>query len=118
MNTYTVRPYFGHDCNSWDGFNNGYYLEEMTVKADSEQDAIDKAMHLAIERGLAPMEACADTLGDATLYWETCYSDGEGNEVSKEQWLELNEDDSEVGGYLYQYLDFSDVQQVARGVAL
>ena len=39
MNTYIIRPYYGHDCDSTMGFNNGNYITEITVKAEDEDQA-------------------------------------------------------------------------------
>lgn len=110
MNTYIVRPYYGYDCNSRDGFNNGHYLDELYIDAESEEDAIDKAMTAfkLEDRGILVTDDPED-LGDTCLAWITCYVDDDGNDVPKTEWENLNES-AEVGGYLYQYIDFGDVR--------
>jgi hypothetical protein len=49
MHTYTFRPYFAYDCDSQMGFNNGHYLDEVTVTARDEGDARGKVMELLAE---------------------------------------------------------------------
>lgn len=117
MQTYIVRPYFGHDCNSWDGFNNGHYLDDITVSADSPEDAIEQAMKQFIHDPIAseiidkPKAEIDGHFGESTIYWEYCYTDGEGNEITEAEFQDLNED-AEVGGYLYQYIDFNNVEEI------
>ena len=96
MNTYIIRPYFGHDCNSVDGFNDGRYLDEIEVLADSEYDAIEQC--IAKQKESLPKETeIFDFFGDFdTVAWITDYSDEADEEGNRE--------------YLYKYIDFGDVR--------
>lgn len=112
MATYIVRPYFGHDCDSEQGFNNGYYLPEIRVDALTEEDAIDKAMEQYIaemegtRRDVSAWERDGES-GDWTLYreFDHVYLDQDGNECDSDA------PDAEVY-YLYQYIDFSAAELV------
>lgn len=116
MRTYTVRPYFGHDCNSDSGFNNGYYLDDITVVAASEEDAIGRAMQAYItDHPLTTDQEVDGHFGDGTIYWITCYNDGNGNEISEQAYNDLMDTDPDEGGYLYQYIDFNNVEVESEG---
>lgn len=121
MPKFIVRPYFGHDCDSESGFNNGHYLNGIEVDADTEESAIENVLDGFIRNNIATgtKYEVHGTFGDNTLYWETCYNDGKGNEITEDEYSTLNENDS-TGGYCYQYIDFNDVSevpQVPRGSA-
>jgi len=117
--TYSVRPYFGHDCNSYDGFNNGYYLEPIEVVAKDEDQAVVRAMAV-YRRTIGNYELLKEKKSHDTdffnngdqsgFYVETCFSDDDGNELTEEEWLSQNEND-EVGSYSYQYVSFDEVTQ-------
>ena len=102
MNTYIIRPYFGHDCNSVDGFNNGCYLDEVEVTANSEDDAIEQC--IAKQKASLGAVEYLDHIGDFdTVAWITDYCDGVAAD-------DHNNDDDANREYLYEYIDFSDVR--------
>lgn len=109
MPKYIVRPYYGYDCNSWNGFNNGYYLDEIEVIAENEEAASEQAMSDFIKKNskiAVKDDNSLDHLGDYTKAWITSYSNGEG-EITRTEYEELTENDSDLGGYCYQYIDFA-----------
>lgn len=114
MPNYIVRPYFGHDCNSWDGFNNGHYLDAIQVTADSPEEASCLAEDLFRAENprlvLRESEDSSDLFHDG-LDWVNAYVDSDGNYITYEQWMELNDGDAEVGGYTYQFVNFYDVTE-------
>lgn len=96
MNTYIIRPYYGHDCSSVDGFNNGCYLDEIEVEAASEDDAIEQCIFKQME-SLPKDTEYLDHIGDFdTVAWITDYCEVVADDDNRE--------------YLYKYLDFSDVR--------
>lgn len=86
MNTYIVRPYWGYDCDSVQGFNNGTYLDGIEVQAKDENEAIDKAMdHYIAENEVDTAFVERDGhFGDGNLYWEGETVDEQGNTVPKD----------------------------------
>lgn len=119
---YVVRPYFGHDCNSFDGFNNGNYLDPIEVRADSPEQATVRAM--ALYRNADADRRCyfrsIDNIyefGDSSFYFEGPYFDDNSNEISFDQFCDLNENGDDRGGYLYQYIDFGDVELKQKEVS-
>lgn len=111
MNTYIIRPYYGYDCNSEMGFNNGNYLDSIEIMAWNEQEAIEKAIAWYVENtypdGLPECIQRDSFFGDNTLYEEFSYNDKDGKEISQAEYQAL--DESEQGGYLYKYIDFTDI---------
>ena len=110
MNKYLVRPYYGHDCNSWDGFNNGCFIDEIEVTAPDEETAKDLALdqylsdQTDVDRSL--IEKNPSHMGDNTLYTETIHVDADGNGISKDDY-----DHDKGHGFLYQYIDFNEVRE-------
>ena len=95
MKTFIIRPYYGHDCNSVDGFNDGHYLNEVEVDADSEDAAIEQC--IAKQKTELGAVEYLDHIGDFdTVAWITDYID------------EVDEDGNRE--YLYKYVDFGDVR--------
>lgn len=112
MNTYTIRPYFGYDCNSDQGFNDGRYLDEIEVEAESEDAAIDVAIRM--------FKAADPTWGtgydnsqfqDDVLYreFDHMWRDSDGNEIP-----ETGTDDNcyRECFFRYQYISFDEVSHV------
>lgn len=116
MKTYQVRPYFGHDCDSVSGWNNGYYLDEIYVKADSPEEASEKAMEEYCKEYNIPLDKDDNEMGDFMISNIKSYSDPDGNEITKEEFEEAYENDPdrhEDYGYTYEYIDFAaDVAEV------
>jgi hypothetical protein len=96
MNTYIIRPYYAYDCNSVEGFNNGCYLDEIEVEADSE----DYAIELCIQKQKTALpkntEYLDNIMDDVGVVWVTKYCEEEDEEGNRE--------------YLYKYIDFGDVK--------
>lgn len=118
---FIVRPYYRYDCDSESGFNNGHYLDPMEVEAESEDDAAETAL-LKFKRENTQVavwynDDAVDGLGDFTIAWIVAYNDGDGNEISRAEFESLNEND-EIGGYSYRYIDFSADVSEATGDAL
>lgn len=109
MKTYIIHPYFGYDCDSNQGFNNGRYLHEIEVQAEDEQAAIDVAMDLFVVGNPEFSGWERDGwFGENTLYFEGPTTDENGNEVDTAD--PDFEFDERKHGYMYQYVDFSDCE--------
>lgn len=113
MKKYTIRPYYGYDCNSDSGFNNGTYLDTFIVEAESESEAacIAAERYYAeefTERSDVPERCKAEVnghWGDGTIYYEFDHI----WYVGDEEFHEEPECDAECT-YLYKYIDFNDVE--------
>jgi len=108
MNTYLVRPYYGFDCDSENGFNDGYYFAPVSVQAKDEIHAALKARALWLKenpiKNAKKVIEDSNTFGlDIGLYWEFEHSwrDDEGNEYDKEP----SDKECDIF-YLYKYIDF------------
>ena len=102
MQIYIIRPYYGYDCNSVDGFNNGCYLDEIEVTANSEDDAIEQC--ITLQKESLPKETEYLDFGDFnTVSWVTDYCDGATDDTNID-------DDDDNCEYLYKYIDFGDVR--------
>lgn len=107
MKVFKVRPYHGHDCDSVNGFNNGSFLNTIIVRAENEDEAIDKAIQNLIERWSIDMnkwELNPSHMSDNTLYYEYPITDEEGNEV--DQASAEFEFDEDKHFYRYEYITF------------
>lgn len=115
MKTYIIRPYFGYDCSSEAGFNNGNYLEEMEVEAEDEDSAVATAMARYLEeQSTRPANLEVDShFGDGTLYWEHSHTwtAENGAEYSSEDEVPIDPDTEQPAecevSYLYKYIDFN-----------
>ncbi len=107
---YIIRPYYGHDCDSTSGFNNGHYLDEIEIDARDEGDAIERAIEIFLSENTSAGNMSRDSyMGGDHLYLEYAYSDSDGSDITRERYIELNESGDDVGGYLYQYISFAEV---------
>lgn len=108
MKQYTIRPYFGHDCNSWDGFNNGHYLDEIEVNASNEYEAIELAMS-QFEKENANVSKWEKNgfFGENTFYIEFSHTEGNGNDIDPN-------DIDDNSCYLYQYISFECIEEVSK----
>ena len=109
LELYTIRPYFGHDCDSHNGFNNGYYLDTIYVFAESPEDAEFKAMNKfkTDPKILATWNIdTAKVEEDRILQWEGPFFIDD-REVSADDCYDAMSNDDETAGYLYQYVSFS-----------
>lgn len=102
-----IRRYLGFDCNSWDGFNNGRYVDGDTFDV-ADYAAAEKACIEVLEeylgRRLGEYDYEDVSHGDGPcIQVITLYTDDEGNEITADQWSDLNEE-KECGGYLYIYV--------------
>lgn len=91
------RFYYGYDCDSVNGFNNGYYLEDID-RLMTEEEAFNhcKACLKSLWGKASPLEE-----------WENGYQlitgfyDIEGNDISESQFEELCDDDAASYSYVY-----------------
>ncbi len=105
---FIVRPYYGHDCNSQDGFNNGYYLDEIEVQAENEYEAIEIAQREFCKEN----EINFDSLNSIPADRGAWHFDYMGEEYLYREFDHQGEDDDQT--YLYQYIDFTDVTEVTE----
>ena len=98
-----IRRYFGFDCDSTSGFNNGCYIDQSPIEVVSE----DHAMELCLEflgsdfdlREVSPEES------DNGYTLITGYYDDEGNTLTESEFLELNEN-TDSGAWRYVFVNF------------
>ena len=111
MKRYKVTPYYGFDCDSKNGFNNGHYLEEITVEAVDEFHASEAAIEkfCRLTKGFKNQDECEMFQADFGISTITGYYDNDGNELTKEQIEDMEGDEYT---YRYTYVDFNKVDQV------
>jgi hypothetical protein len=98
------RLYYGFDCDSVNGFNNGYYLDD--IKAKSLGHAYMVARKKLEElSGLNPelFEEIENGFEVVTGYY-----DDAGNEILEDQFHALNENE-ESGSWRYVYVTIEEV---------
>ena len=97
------RLYYGHDCNSVDGFNDGYYIDEDT-HTDTIEEACNRAKIELKKRYGSHINIEEQDGGESSSFQLiTGYYDNDGNDLTKEAFTELNENE-EAGSYLYVYI--------------
>ncbi len=105
-----IRRYFGHDCDSINGFNNGYYIDDEPIQcadyAEAERLCIEAAKEYI---GEGPYENDNNT-EMPIIQVTTGYYDDQGNEVTAERFSELNENE-ECGSYRYQYISAEKTEE-------
>ena len=101
MQTFIIKPYYGHDCNSVDGFNDGYYLDEVEVQAIDEDAAIEQC--IAKQKVALPKDTEYLDFDENSVTWITDYCDA----VTED---DNSDDDDDHREYLYKYIDFGDVK--------
>lgn len=116
MRTYTFRPYYAYDCDSEMGFNNGHYLDEVTVSACSELDARGRAMELLAESfDFTSIDTDETQTLDVDAAWtfDRTWRAPSGEEFHSE--AEIPEDLKDDCGcfYLYKYLDLGEPEESA-----
>lgn len=93
-----IRRYYGHDCDSINGFNNGYYLDSTPIEVENIDQAYELCRQSLLELwgGSSPLEEF-----DQGFQLITVYSDREGNEINPEDY------DSDLEhSYLYVFVNF------------
>jgi len=103
-----IRRYLGHDADSINGFNNGYYLDDADgIEAKDHDEASRLCLKALDERYV--VDAGELTKDDYGYTLTTSYSDDNGNEITREEFLNLNED-SESGSYRYVFVNYVVVE--------
>ena len=102
MKTYTFRPYFGHDCDSEMGFNNGYYLDEISVQAPNEATAIEQVITLLRADAFSKFETNT-SIGDLYLEFGHIWRKDE-----EELTTEPEDSDEYECSYLYQFVNLGE----------
>jgi hypothetical protein len=95
-----IRRYYGHDCDSVSGFNDGRYLDD-GIEVSDESEALQACIDALSERyGPSSVVSLADS--SATLI--TGYYDGDGNELDQDEWEQLN--GNGLGSYSYVFVSW------------
>lgn len=108
-----IRRYYGHDCDSMQGFNNGYYIDEDFIKVKDIEDAykmckdyLKEYWNLGKFENDEITEEGDDEQGIVKLI--TGYFESElGNEISYEEYMKRVIDDEASVHYRYVYVAFS-----------
>lgn len=96
-----IRLYYGYDCNSIMGFNDGTYLDEMEVTDDHA--AMEACKRVLLDRWNIP-ETEFESMDDGYQI-TTGYFDNDGNKMTMDAWIEANESD-DAGSYRYVYVTY------------
>lgn len=97
-----IRRYFGHDCDSVNGFNNGYYIDDDYIEVNSDNVIYQLCISVLRERYDFKAKDIND-IGSDTLCLEliTGWYDEKGNALNE---LEFSERDNETDSYSYVYV--------------
>ena len=109
MNKYVIRPYFAHDCDSFNGFNNGYYLDDVIIMAINADEARTQALDSYVQGLDNTDDISTDVYGEYTVSCEFGYTDGAGNDITEAEYMENS--DNEGYGHMYQYVSFDEVHE-------
>jgi len=107
-----IRRYYGYDCDSEQGFNNGYYVDDEPIEVDNHDEAFSLCRSALGERwDLSKFsEDDWEYHVDDTAQLITSYHDDEGNEITRDKFLELNSDE-ERGGYRYVFVNYEVISE-------
>lgn len=107
-----IRRYCGYDCDSINGFNNGYYVDDEPIEAADEADAMRLCLEAMAERWNTRN---ADNTRsedfeelDNGYQLITGYYDNDGNPFTRAQFIDANENE-ETGSYSYVYVTYEVV---------
>lgn len=100
-----IRLYYGYDCDSVNGFNNGYYLHDYSIEVKDIDEAFKQCEYAIKELwgGKSELEEL-----DNGFELITGYYDNEGTELTEEQFQELNENE-ESGSWSYVYVTYEEI---------
>lgn len=102
------RRYLGHDCSSWDGFNDGHYIDAEPIQAANYEEA-ERLCIEALKARYSFEEYEDVSHGDGPcIEVITGYYDKSGNQITQQQWDEC--DDTDAAGYGYRYVFVSAEQ--------
>lgn len=99
-----VRRYYGFDCNSWDGFNNGRYIDADYIDVDSIDAAEELCRAFLRSEYGDDVEIIEMDSGDA-FQVITGYYDEDGNDLTKSQYEKRCMDNKEAS-YRYVYVSY------------
>jgi hypothetical protein len=99
-----IRRYYGSDCNSVDGFNNGYYIDDDCIETS---DPMKSCMEALVD--LWTLNNDPDDLTELENGYEFIigYFDKNGKELTRKQYLAR---DRESDSYRYVYVTFEEVE--------
>lgn len=99
-----IRRYYGHDCGSDSGFNDGYYLDREPIEVKDEEEAMKLCLESLVElRGEVDEEELEEDDDGFTL--TTGYYDDSGKSLTREQYQEAEEG---TAGYRYVFVNFTE----------
>lgn len=106
-----IRRYYGYDCESVMGFNNGSYVDDEPIEVKNEEIAFILCKDALAERWDLTKFTTEDLeLQDDGIQLITGYYDDEGNEITRDKFLELNFDE-ERGSYRYVFVNYEVYQE-------
>jgi len=95
-----IRRYCGHDCESVNGFNNGYYIDDDYIEVKDIDDAFEKCKEY--------LETRWDTNESDIEEWDngyqliTSYNDNDGNDIKPDDY------DSDKHEYSYVFVTYEE----------
>lgn len=99
-----VRRYYGHDCDSVNGFNDGGYIDRDFVEVASVEEAEELCKSFLKQQYGDDIEITEMDSGDA-FQVITGHYDANGNDLTKSQYDQLLMDDKDVS-YRYVYVGY------------
>jgi hypothetical protein len=98
-----IRRYYGFDCDSVMGFNNGSYVDDEFIEVASHEEAMQLCLEALKECWNIDKASLEEQ--DNGYEFTTGYYDNDGNDISREEFLERNENE-EYGSWRYVYVTY------------
>ena len=98
-----IQRYIGYDCESVNGFNNGYHYDDEAIECKDESQAFDLCLQALQSRYHFELNEILEDENGVTLI--TGYFDKDGNDLSKDQIKEL---DGEDYNYTYVFCNYTE----------
>lgn len=102
-----IRRYYGYDADSFNGFNNGHYIDAEPIEAIDESHAMLLCREALAERWDLSRFTTEDLeVDDASYILTVSYNDGRGKELTRDEFRNLDDDASSNAGYRYVFVNY------------
>lgn len=107
-----IRRYYGFDCDSVMGFNNGSYIDDEPIKVDNHDEAFELCKQALAERWDLSQFSDDDieNLDDAGIQLITGYFNEHG-ELTRKEYLAIDDPDGTKTHYSYVFVNFEIVEE-------
>ena len=101
-----IRRYYGFDCDSVNGFNNGYYIDSNPIEVKDYKEAHKKCVEIILENWKCSKKDISDDNSSDYPIVEliTGFFNDNGSNISESEYEELTERDEFAASYSYVYV--------------